>query len=121
MNKLVLIDGNALIFRAYHALPPLTSKDGVVVNAVYGFFSMLFKILEQTNPQYLVVCFDRPKPTFRHTMYVGYHANRPKADENLILQIVMVHEILEKIGVTIFELDGYEADDVIGTLATQAV
>lgn len=122
MNKLVLIDGNALLYRAYHALPPtLTSKDGVVINAVYGFFSMFFKIIEQAAPQYIVVCFDRPKPTFRHTMYVGYHANRPKMADDLVPQIGIVHEILAKIGVTIFEVDGYEADDLIGTLATQAV
>lgn len=121
MKKLVLIDGNAILFRAYHALPPLTSTDGTVVNAVYGFFSMFFKIIEQTKPEYLVVCFDRPKPTFRHEMYVGYHANRPKADTNLVLQIGMVHEMVKKIGVTLFEVDGYEADDLIGTLATQAV
>ncbi len=119
MSKLVLIDGNAILFRAYHALPPLTSKDGTIVNAVYGFFSMLFKIIEQTTPQYLVVCFDRPKPTFRHALYVGYHANRPKMADDLVPQIGIVHEVLEKIDVTIFEVDGYEADDLIGTIAYQ--
>lgn len=122
MQKFVLIDGNALLYRAYHALPTsLTSKDGVVINAVYGFFSMFFKIIETTSPQYIVVCFDRPKPTFRHEMYVGYHANRPKMADDLVPQIGIVHQILEKIGVTIFEVDGYEADDLIGTLAKQVV
>lgn len=120
MNKLVLIDGNAILYRAYHALPPtLTSKDGVVINAVYGFFSMFFKIIEQASPNYIAVCFDRAAPTFRQALYVGYHANRPKMPDDLIPQIGIVHTILDKIGVTIFEVDGYEADDLIGTIAYQ--
>ncbi len=120
MNKIVLIDGNAILYRAYHALPPLTAPDGIVVNAVYGFFSMLFKIIEQANPDYIAVCFDRAAPTFRQALYVGYHANRPKMPDDLIPQVGILHEILEKIGITIFEVDGYEADDLIGTLAYQA-
>ncbi len=121
MQKLVLIDGNAILHRAFHALPPLTSKDGKMINAVYGFFSMLFKILEDQKPDYLIVCFDRPKPTFRKALYVGYQAKRPKMSDDLIPQIVTVHELLEKIKIDVFEVDGYEADDLIGTIATQAV
>lgn len=121
MNRFILIDGNAILHRAFHALPPLTNKDGQMVNAVYGFFSMLLKIIGELKPCYIVVCFDRPKPTFRQTLYVGYQAHRPKMDSELVPQIGFVHKILEKAKISIFEIDGYEADDVIGTLSVQAV
>lgn len=121
MSRLVLIDGNAIIHRGFHALPPFTAPDGRLVNAVYGFFSMFLKIIQDVEPCYLTVCFDRPKPTFRKALYVGYQAHRPKMDEGLSSQIVLVHEILEKAGIPIFEIDGYEADDIIGTLAFQAI
>lgn len=121
MKKLLIIDGNAMVHRAYHALPPLTDKQGQVVNAVYGFFSMLIKVLDEVKPEYLIVCFDRPKPTFRKALYSGYQANRPKMADDLSGQITILHEALEKNNITIFELDGYEADDLIGTLAHQAV
>lgn len=120
MNKFVLIDGNAILHRAFHALPPLTSKNGELVNAVYGFFSMFLKILEDLKPQYIIVCFDKKAPTFRQGLYVGYQAKRPKMADELVPQIQKVHEVLEKAKVSIFELDGYEADDIIGTLAFQA-
>src|SRR3989344_5773581 len=121
MNKLVLIDGNAILHRAYHALPPLTNKEGVVVNAVYGFFSMFLKILQDLQPEYVAVCFDRAAPTFRKELYVGYQAKRPKMADDLIPQVTILHEALEKAKVAIFEVDGYEADDLIGTLAVQAL
>src|SRR3989338_380 len=121
MNKLVLIDGNAILHRAYHALPPLTNKEGVVVNAVYGFFSMFLKILQDLQPEYIAVCFDRAAPTFRKELYVGYQAKRPKMAEDLVPQVTILHEALEKAKVAIFEVDGYEADDLIGTLAVQAL
>lgn len=121
MDKFILIDGNAILHRAFHALPPLTNKDGLVLNAVYGFFSMFLKIIEDLKPVCVAVCFDRPKPTFRKTLYVGYQANRPKMDGDLVPQIKVLHEVLENAGVQIFELDGFEADDVIGTLATQVI
>lgn len=121
MDKLILVDGNAILHRAFHALPPLNNKEGQMTNAVFGFFSMLFKIITDLRPEYLAVCFDRPKPTFRQELYVGYHAQRPKMDENLVPQVGLVHEGLEKAGIKIFEIDGYEADDLIGTLSYQAV
>ena len=121
MNKFVIIDGNAILHRAFHALPPLNNKDGVLTNAVYGFFSMFLKIIQDVKPVFITVCFDRPKPTFRQALYVGYHAQRPKMDEGLVPQIGIVHEILEKAKIPVFEVDGYEADDLIGTLATQAM
>jgi len=121
MRKLLLIDGNAILHRGYHALPPLNNSKGEVVNGVYGFFSMLLNVVRDQKPEYLAVCFDRGKPTFRQAMYAGYHANRPKATEDFIFQIGLVHEILERIGIEVFELDGYEADDVIGTIAKRSV
>lgn len=120
MKKLVLVDGNAIVHRAYHALPPLTQKDGQLTNAVYGFFSMILKIISDLAPDNLIVCFDRPAPTFRKQMYVGYQATRPKMDDGLSGQFVIIHKVLEKIRVCVFELDGYEADDLIGTLSHQA-
>jgi DNA polymerase I len=121
MKKLILIDGNAILFRAYHALPALTSSDGTVINAVYGFFSMLFKIMEEQKPDYLVVCFDHPKPTFRQTLYADYHANRPRAADELVIQMKLVRELVTRMKIKLFEVEGYEADDLIGTLAKQAV
>jgi 5'-3' exonuclease len=120
MKRLVLIDGNAILHRAYHALPPLTAPDGSVVNAVYGFTSMLFKIFSDLAPSYIAVAFDRPKPTFRKKMFKAYQAKRPKMDDELAGQIEKVHEMIRAFGIPIFEKDGFEADDVIGTLATLA-
>lgn len=121
MKQLILIDGNAILHRAFHALPGLTASNGDLVNAVYGFFSMFLRVLEDIKPEYAIVCFDRPKPTFRKTLFVGYQAHRPKMAEGLGPQITVVHDLLSKMNVPIFEVDGYEADDVIGTIATQAV
>ena len=122
MSRLVLIDGNAIVHRAYHALPPLhKTSEGQLTNAVYGFFSMTLKIISDLNPENLIVCFDRPAPTFRKQMYVGYQATRPKMEDELSEQFKIIHEVLEKIKINIFELDGYEADDLIGTLSYQAV
>lgn len=121
MKKLVLIDGNAILHRAYHALPPLTNSKGEPTNAVHGFFSMLLFIIDSQSPDNLIVCFDRAKPTFRQALFAGYQQHRPSLAEDFKPQIAMVHEILQKIGMCIFEVDGYEADDLIGTLSVQAV
>lgn len=117
MNKLLLIDGNAMMHRAYHALPPLTNLKKEPVHMVYGFFSMLLNVLIDQEPTHLVVCFDRGAPTIRQGMYAGYHAARPELPDDFVSQIVLLHELLEKMNVTIFELDGYEGDDLIGTIA----
>jgi len=121
MKKLLLIDGNAMLHRAYHAYPPLTNPQGEQIQAVFGFFSMFLTVFVDQKPDYVVVCFDRGAPTFRMNMYAGYHAHRPKMADDFVPQVVMVHEILEKMNVRIFELDGYEADDLIGTIAKKAV
>jgi DNA polymerase I len=121
MAKLLLIDGNAMLHRAYHALPPLTNSKGEVVNAAYGFFSMLVNVLVDQKPDYLVVCFDKAAPTIRQTMYAGYHAHRPRMADDFVPQVGLVHAWLEKMKVAVFELDGYEGDDLVGTIATEAV
>jgi DNA polymerase-1 len=116
MNRLVLIDGNAILHRAYHALPPLTAPDGKIVNAVYGFTSMLIRLIHDLQPASVAVAFDRKAPTFRKELYKEYQAKRPKMDDDLIPQVEGVHEVLRSFGIPIFEKDGYEADDVIGTI-----
>lgn len=121
MSKLVLVDGNAIVHRAYHALPPLNKRDdGQLTNAVYGFFSMVLKIVVDLNPDHLIVCFDRAAPTFRKQMFSGYQATRPKMDDGLSGQFTIIREVLDKAKICVFDLDGYEADDLIGTLARQA-
>jgi len=119
MKKLVLIDGNAILHRAFHALPPM-SNNGVPTNAVYGFFTMLFKIIEDLRPEYLIVCFDRAAPTFRKQMYVGYQATRPAISNDLSPQFKMTDEVLDSARIAHFGIEGYEADDLIGTLSKQA-
>jgi DNA polymerase-1 len=120
MKKLVLIDGNAIIHRAFHALPPLNNKDGMPTNAVYGFFMMLLKITEDLKPEYLVVCFDKAAPTFRKQLYVGYQATRPKMSDDLSPQFEVIHKALDEAKIKHFEVDGYEADDLIGTISKEA-
>lgn len=119
-ERLVLVDGNAILHRAYHALPALTTRNGELVNAVYGFSLMLFKIFSDLHPQYLAVSFDTAAPNFRQTEFVGYKANRPRMDSELAGQIEKVHQLVNAFNIPIVEVDGYEADDVIATLAAQA-
>jgi len=117
---LALVDGNSLLYRAFFALPALTNSLGEPTNAVYGFAVMLFKILEQRHPDHLAVCFDLPGPTFRHLEYSEYKATREKAPEDLTVQLGMAKELLDAMGIAACELEGFEADDVIGTLASRA-
>ncbi len=118
-EKLVLIDGNAIIHRAYHALPPLSTKEGELVNAVYGFSSLLLKVLSEIKPEYIIATFDLKGETFRHKQYKEYKATRVKAPDELYEQIGRVKEVVRAFGIPIFEKQGYEADDLIGTLASQ--
>jgi DNA polymerase-1 len=120
MKRLVLIDGNAILHRAFHALPPLTAPDGSLVNAVYGFTSMLLKLFHDLKPTHLAVTFDRPAPTFRKKLFKDYQAQRPEMEEDLSSQVAKVHDMVDSFSVPIFEEDGYEADDVIATLANKA-
>lgn len=121
MNRMILIDGNAMLHRAYHALPPMRSPDGKSVHAVYGFLSMLIKIQHDFHPSHMAVVFDRPEPTFRNTLLPSYQAQRPQVDDDFISQILMVHEAVKAFGVPMYDCKGYEADDVIGTIAKEAM
>jgi len=120
MKTLLLIDGNAIMHRAYHALPPFKTKKGIPTHVIYGFFSMLFRAVSEFKPTHVVVCFDTPKPTFRNKIFKQYQAQRPKIHDDFISQIPLLKEALEASGIKQLEKDGFEADDVIGTLAKQA-
>src|SRR5690625_3490363 len=119
-NKLVLIDGNSIIYRAFFALPLLNNDKGVYTNAVYGFTTMLLKILEEENPTHMLVAFDAGKTTFRHEQYKEYKGGREKTPPELKEQIPLVKELLDAFHIPHYELALYEADDIIGTLATKA-
>ncbi|MBI3887967.1 hypothetical protein HY310_02770 [Candidatus Microgenomates bacterium] len=120
MGKLILIDGHAILHRAYHALPPLTNRNGEQTNAVYGFVTMMLRILETHKPTNLIVAFDLPQPTFRQQKYTAYQAKRPEMQSNLAEQIPLLHSLLDAMNISYFSVSGYEADDVIGTLAAQS-
>ncbi len=117
---LVLLDGNALVHRAYHALPPLTTATGETVQAVYGFALTLLSVIERFHPEYIAASFDLPKPTFRHQEYAEYKATRAKAPDDLYAQFPRVKELVRAFAIPIYELEGFEADDCVGTLARQA-
>jgi len=116
MKRLVIIDANALIHRSYHALPPLTTKKGKLVNAVYGFTAVLLKVLKELKPDYILTTFDLPKPTFRHLEYAEYKAHRPKTPDELVRQFPLVKKVVKALDIPILEKEGFEADDIIGTV-----
>lgn len=120
MSKLVLIDGNAILHRAYHALPPLTTKRGEPINAVYGLISMLLRVIQDLKPTHLAVCFDESEPTFRHKEFAPYQAQRPAMADELSGQFEKAKKVIEAFGIPIYSKAGFEADDVIGTLAKEA-
>src|SRR3989344_69718 len=115
-EKLVLIDGNALVHRAFHALPPLSQK-GEPTNAVYGFTSILLKVIRELKPDYMIATFDLPAPTFRHSEFADYKAHRPKTPDELVSQFPKVKEVVNALNIPIYEMAGFEADDIIGTIA----
>ena len=118
---LVLFDGNALVHRAFHALPPLTvSKTGEMVGAVYGFTLMLLKAISELRPTHCAIAFDKKAPTFRHQLFDQYKAHRPVTPEELVGQMERVRELVQAFHIPTFELEGYEADDALGTLSHQA-
>lgn len=120
MNKLVLIDGNAILHRAFHALPPLTTKSGEPINAVYGLVSMLLRVISDLNPTHIAVCFDVKAPTFRHKIFKEYQSQRPPTHDDLSSQFEKAKRVIGAFGIPIYEKTGFEADDVIGALAKQA-
>lgn len=119
-EKLLILDGNSLMNRAYYALPPLTNSEGLHTNGIYGFTTMLLKMKEEIKPDYIVSTFDRSAPTFRHNEYKDYKAGRKKMPPELAEQFPTVKELLELLSINIFEIDGFEADDLIGTLSNFA-
>ena len=116
-KKLVLIDGHSILNRAFFGLPDLTNSEGLHTNAVYGFLNILFKILEEEKPDYLTVAFDVHAPTFRHKMFEAYKGTRSPMDDALRQQVPLMKEMLTAMGVRIVEMEGYEADDILGTIA----
>ncbi|EKE05744.1 MAG: hypothetical protein ACD_19C00182G0072 [uncultured bacterium] len=118
-NKLVVFDGNAIMYRAFFAIPPLTSKDGVQINAMYGLVSMLINIVENLKPTHIIFTFDEKGRTFRQNLLSTYQSQRPETPTELIPQFKMAREFLTSVNIPIYSKSGFEADDVIGTLATK--
>ena len=119
-GKIVLIDGHSILNRAFYGVPDLTNSEGMHTNAVYGFLNIMFKILEQEKPEYLTVAFDVKKPTFRHEMYPEYKGTRKGMPDELREQVPVIQEVLKAMGVCIVMQGGYEADDILGTIARKA-
>ena len=115
-KKIIITDSNSIIHRAFHALPPLTTKDGELVSVVYGFFSAFLKAVQDFNPDFIATCFDLPFPTFRHKKFKEYKANRTPTPKELYQQIPIVKRLLKILEVPVFEKKGFEADDLIGTV-----
>lgn len=120
MERLMLLDGNGLIYRGYFALPPLTTSKGELVNAVFGFCSIVLRGFQDIRPDYVAVAFDLGRPTFRHEQYADYKATRQRMPDDLRDQFPKVREVVKALRIPVYEREGYEADDVIGTLALQA-
>ena len=120
MQKLIVIDGNAIFHRAYHSMPPFKTSKGEVTNAIYGFLRMLFDLLKREKPDYIAIAWDRAAPTFRHEEYKEYKATRSAPPDDLYPQLPRLKQILETMHISSFEMDGFEADDLIGTLTYQA-
>ncbi|AWB44086.1 DNA polymerase I [Paenibacillus sp. CAA11] len=120
MDKLILIDGNSIIYRAFFAMPPLTNSSGQHTNAVYGFANMLLRLLQEEKPSHLLVAFDAGKQTFRHEGYKEYKGGREKTPPELSEQFPLLRELLDSFGISHYELEGYEADDIIGAVSKRA-
>lgn len=120
MNTLLIVDGNGLMHRAYHALPPFKTAKGIPTQVVYGFFSILYKAIADFQPTHVLICFDTPAPTFRNKLHKEYQSQRPKIADDFIQQIPMVKMSLDAGKIVHLERDGYEGDDVIGTAAKKA-
>ena len=117
MENLLVIDGNSILNRAFYGIRPLSTKEGIPTNAVYGFLNILKKHIDALSPTRMVCAFDRKAPTFRHKMYAEYKAQRKPMPDGLRVQMPIAKDVLRAMGVNILEKEGYEADDIIGTLA----
>ncbi|AFS78004.1 DNA polymerase I [Gottschalkia acidurici 9a] len=115
-KKLMIIDGNSLLHRAFYALPPLSTAEGIYTNGVYGFLTMFYKVIDEYKPDYISVVFDKKGPTFRHKEFADYKAGRAKTPDELLTQFPILKEVLDKLNISRLELDGFEADDLAGTL-----
>ena len=123
MSKVVLIDGNSILNRAFYGIMGsnmMKTEDGTYTNAVYGFLAIMFKILESIQPEYMAVAFDMKAPTFRHKMYSEYKGTRKGMPDELAMQLPLIKEVLSAMNIKIIEKEGYEADDILGTLAKKA-
>ena len=116
-KRLMIVDGSSLLYRAFYAMPPLSDSRGNPTNAVYGFLNMLLKLYEELNPQYITVAFDKDKHTFRNDLYADYKATRKPAPDELRPQFALIREVLACLGIRVLEIEGYEGDDIIGTVA----
>ena len=119
-EKILLIDGHSILNRAFYGLPDLTNSEGLHTNAIYGFLNILFKMLEEEKPDYLTVAFDLPAPTFRHEMYDAYKGTRKPMPSELREQVPVMKDVLKAMGVAILTREGYEADDLLGTVAKRS-
>ncbi|RMH79956.1 MAG: 5'-3' exonuclease [Acidobacteria bacterium] len=121
MKTLYLWDGSAFLYRSFFALPPLSTKEGFPTNAIYGFLRALLSMIKRERPLYFAVAFDLPKPTKRENLYLQYKAKRPQMPDPLKVQIPLIKELLKDLGISIYEVEGYEADDLIATLSWWAL
>ena len=120
LEKFVLIDGNAIVHRAYHVMPPLTRKDGTPTGAVQGFFSMILKIIHDLRPNHIAIAFDSPSPNFRKELFKEYQSQRPAMESDLSPQFGIIQGILRRAKIPVYAVEGLEADDIIGTIAEKA-
>lgn len=120
MEKFVLIDGNAIVHRAYHVMPPLTRSDGTPTGAVQGFFSMILKMIAELAPAHIAIAFDSPSPNFRKELFAQYQSQRPAMESDLSPQFGIIQGILRSAKISVYAVDGLEADDIIGTIAEKA-
>lgn len=118
-KKLVLLDAHAIIHRAYHGMPDFTTRAGVPTGAIYGFITMILRIIDDFKPDYIVACYDLPGPTFRHESYSDYKGTRSKTDEALKMQFPVTRDVCDMFSIPIYDAPGFEADDILGTVATQ--
>ena len=118
-DKLMIIDGSSLLYRAFYALPLLTTKDGIYTNGAYGFLTMLYNLQDQYQPDYICVAFDKSGPTFRHKEYEEYKGTRQETPSELAGQFSIIRDILKSMNIVTLEMSEYEADDIAGTLARQ--
>ena len=119
LKTIVLLDAHAILHRSFHAMGGFATRAGKPTGALYGFIVMVLKIFDEIKPDYIAACFDLPKPTFRHISYDGYKAGRQKTDDSLIEQIKESYKLCEALSVPVYTCEGFEADDLLGTLAEQ--